>query len=401
MIRRVRADFVPVALKAAQVNGPPAGDEGRLYREIGRSKIAPQGICAVNSAGKVLAWALTFDDDRSITAFLDLVLARYKEFPDGRKPCAAKRFMRYPSQPVNDVGDEGQPLPAPRIHPDGERCAGSPGVPEGTLLGRVIGRSTKDGRANPDTQRQENYSEDTFEISVELQEAVAKVAREAGTERFRLPEGIGRALAGCAYLGMLDVNPLSAPGGENDRRELEFWGRPGKGGIRIEGTSRVAGGMARGALGAGDDGRVWSHEVRLEWKGILELKGSRITRLLAAATGREKLRWENECLPRNGESEVSKLPGGRPIDLDAEVRYGLEARPAAGREVGPGEDAPAPGLPGKMKTLGDAIAGYLRAGGDAGRMQAEMEKLQRHLEKKEFSAAEKQIDRVLELVKER
>ena len=56
VIRRVNADFVPVALKAGLVDNPPDNDEGRLYREIGRSKILPQGICVANSAGKVLAW---------------------------------------------------------------------------------------------------------------------------------------------------------------------------------------------------------------------------------------------------------------------------------------------------------------------------------------------------------
>ena len=50
------ADFVPVALKAGVVNNPPYDEEGRLYREIGRSKVLPQGICVINSACKVLAW---------------------------------------------------------------------------------------------------------------------------------------------------------------------------------------------------------------------------------------------------------------------------------------------------------------------------------------------------------
>ena len=55
VIRRVNADFVPVALKAGLVNNPPNNDEGRLYQEIGRSKLAPQGLCVINSAGKMLA----------------------------------------------------------------------------------------------------------------------------------------------------------------------------------------------------------------------------------------------------------------------------------------------------------------------------------------------------------
>ena len=56
-------------LKAGLVNNPPDNDEGRLYREIGRSKILPQGVCVVNSAGKVLDWVFMFDDDKSVLDF--------------------------------------------------------------------------------------------------------------------------------------------------------------------------------------------------------------------------------------------------------------------------------------------------------------------------------------------
>ena len=399
MIRRVQAEFVPVALKAAQVNDPPAGDEGRFYREIGRSKPAPQGICAVNSSGKVLAWALTFDDDRSVAGFLDFVLARFKEFPDGARPPASKRFMRYPGQEMNEILDSGLALPPARVHPDGERCAGSRAVPEGALLGRTIGRSYVGGKPNGETHRQENYSEDTFEISVQLQEATAKAARDGGDERFRLPEGIGWALVESAYLGMLDVNPL---GSENDRRELEFWGRNEGGRIRIDGISHVAGGRARGAPGIGNDGRFWSHDIRLKWKGLLEMRADRIVRILATATGHEKLQWGNERTLGNGDSDLAKLPAGRPIDLDADVRYGLEARPASAREIGPaGNDTPAPGLPDRMRMLGEAVGRFLSAGGDRGTIQPEMEKLQRFLEHRDFVSAEKQIDRVQGLVKSR
>ncbi len=82
VVRRVNEEFIPVALKAAMVNNPPRGIEGALYAEIGRSKPAPQGICTVNSDGKVLAWALSFDDDRSILKFLDHVSDRYRQSPN-------------------------------------------------------------------------------------------------------------------------------------------------------------------------------------------------------------------------------------------------------------------------------------------------------------------------------
>ena len=66
VIRRVNADFVPVALKAGLINNPPDNDEGRLYREIGRSKILPQGVCVVNSAGKVLDWVFDLAQTRVV-----------------------------------------------------------------------------------------------------------------------------------------------------------------------------------------------------------------------------------------------------------------------------------------------------------------------------------------------
>src|SRR5207244_12536487 len=93
VIRRVKADFIPVALKAALVNNPPNDEEGQLYREIGRSKPAPQGICVVNSAGKVLDWALMFDDDPSVLSFFDHALKRFRDYPDAKRPVAAGRYM--------------------------------------------------------------------------------------------------------------------------------------------------------------------------------------------------------------------------------------------------------------------------------------------------------------------
>ena len=93
VIKRVNADFIPVALKAALVNRPSDDEEGRLYREIARSRPAPQGICVVNSAGKVLNWTLMFDNDKSVLAFFDHARTRYAEFPDAKKPVAAEVYQ--------------------------------------------------------------------------------------------------------------------------------------------------------------------------------------------------------------------------------------------------------------------------------------------------------------------
>ncbi len=99
VVRRVNEEFIPVALKAAMVNNPPRGIEGELYAEIGRSKPAPQGICTVDSNGKVLTWALSFDDDASILKFLDHVVSRYREASDAQKPVLTWVFI---DRPIDD-----------------------------------------------------------------------------------------------------------------------------------------------------------------------------------------------------------------------------------------------------------------------------------------------------------
>ena len=107
---------------------PPeeAGGEGRVYREIGRSKPAPQGICIINSAGKVLAWSLMFDDDQSVIAFLDHCVKRYTDSPDAQHPVAAERYFRFPSQKMNDLEDTGQALRIPQGHAHVQDCCAKP-----------------------------------------------------------------------------------------------------------------------------------------------------------------------------------------------------------------------------------------------------------------------------------
>jgi hypothetical protein len=126
VIQRINTGFVPVALKAAFIQNSPDNEEGRLYREIGRSKPAPQGICVINSAGKVLDWALMFDDDKSVLAFLDHSARRYAQFPDAQKPVAAERYMKFPSQKLHDVEDSGEILAVPDRHPQGKHCPATP-----------------------------------------------------------------------------------------------------------------------------------------------------------------------------------------------------------------------------------------------------------------------------------
>jgi hypothetical protein len=333
VIRRVRADFLPVALKAGAVNQPPHNAEGRLYREIARSKPAPQGICVVNSAGKVLDWALMFDDDRSVLAFLDHAAKRFVQFPDARRPFPAERFMKYPSQKLPDVEDSGEVAAIPERHRRGEHCPGQPPIPRGTLVARVFGRALgEDGKPVADVVAQEHYVEDRFSVPVATQETLARAVAEAGGKRFRLPEDLARLLVGHAFLGQLDVNPLrGAPGERGALKQCEFWAQQAEAGggpmrLRIEGRSKAEGSSDGGRSG---DARLWRHEVQLAWEGIIDLKNDRVTSLLVTARGLEKLQWSNQGWPLKRRADVTHLPAGHAIDQTGGVQYGILGEPVS------------------------------------------------------------------------
>jgi len=318
-----------VALKAALVNNPPDDAEGRLYREIGRSKIVPQGICVVNPAGKVLDWVLMFDDDKSVLAFLDHALERFAKYPDAKKAVAAERYARFPSQKVNDVEDNGEAPRVPDRHPKGQHCPAAPALPEGTAVARLLGRALdKSGKPVADTVRQEHYVEDRFHVAVETQRKLAEALGDAGKERVRLPDEFTRELVTHAYLGVLDVQPLSNPGGsQGELKRCQFWARAvgsGKGSTlwRVEGESAVYNGERMANAGPGD-----MHEVKLTWHGFIEMSGKRMTRLVLSAHGTERLRFGSAR--DKDPNEVASLPAGRRIDLSCGVCYGIIAEPAA------------------------------------------------------------------------
>jgi hypothetical protein len=355
VIRRVNADFVPVALKAGLVNNPPADEEGVLYREIVRSKPAPQGICVVNPAGKVLDWALMFDDDKSVLAFLDHSLRRYGQFPDAKKPFAAERYMKFPSQKLADVEDSGKVPAVPEHHAEGKACPAKPRLQRGTLDVRLFGRSLDaDGKLVANTLPQENYVEDRFEVTVAMQQALAKAQSAAGGQRFRLADDLARLLVSHAFLGQLDVNPLGGvPGGKGALKDCEFWAQADAGRLHIEGKSEAA-----GASTDGGDGRLWQHEVKLTWEGTIELKDDRISRLLLVARGSERLKWGNQAGGLKGKADVTILPGGHAIDLRCGVRYGVSGVPVAAEQAT--DDAPQPAGPlanEARKQLAQALGG--------------------------------------------
>ena len=48
VIRQVNAEFIPVAIRAAHVEGYRQGEEGRLFAGLRESRPAPQGIAVLN-----------------------------------------------------------------------------------------------------------------------------------------------------------------------------------------------------------------------------------------------------------------------------------------------------------------------------------------------------------------
>jgi hypothetical protein len=352
VIRRVNADFVPVALKAALVNNPTDDEEGRLYQEIGRSKPAPQGICVANSQGKVLAWALMFDDDKSVLSFFDYTLKRNTQFPGAKQPVPAERFMRFPSAKLDDIPDAGKITPVPERHPRGKDCPAKARFPRGTVTARVFGRALgEDGKPVTDTVRQEHYVEDRLQVTLPMQETLAKALADAGTNRVRIDDDLARLLVSHAYLGQLDVNPVGAPGGKSGLKKWEFWaqkvnasgkappsvsppklgGRHRGGWVRVEGRSEAAGASHDGE---GGDGRLWQHEVKLAWDGLIEIEQGRITRLLLIANGTEKLKWGNQNQELKGQVDAAHLPAGHFIDLACGVRFGIMGESVPDEEAG-------------------------------------------------------------------
>jgi len=389
--RRVNAEFVPLAVRATLANGAASDDaESRVYGRIGRSQAAPQGICVLDSDGRVLDWVLTFESDQAVLDFLDYALKRYAE---AKAPAPTRRYQTFPRAAMEDFRDDDDAAIA-GPHAKDERCAGAGAAKakgaRGSLSMRLVGRALDaDGKPLADTVKQENYAEDQFAIPARLQESLAKAIAEGG-DRARVPDALARLLVTHAHLGHLDVQPLSNPGGGgSDLRKCEFW--IAKGG-RVTGESDVyIQKMANG--GPGD-----MHEVKLAWDGFIVLEGRRVTQLVVTARGRERLKFGTRAT-RRPEPEVARLPGGRRIDIDCDVRYGLIGTPLPDAEATDAPEAPPESLQLKMKGLGDAVQAWARGGGDMQELQPELEKLHGLLEKRDFGAAEKQVDAIRERIK--
>ncbi len=412
VVQRIQDEFVPVALKAALVNNPPPGLEGDLYSEIARSKPAPQGICTANSSGKVLSWALSFDDEASILRFLDHVADRFHHESSPGDGVVAERFMKFPSVKLSDVPDNLVTNEIPAEHSADDRCLGIPSVEAGTLVGRIIGRALDDqGVPVADTLRQEHYMEARFEVPVSIQNQFVAAAKADGQVSFDLPDEFVRSLISHAFLGQLDVNPLGVvPGSRNKKGTWNFTGRrvaselPGITRVRISGTSDVEGGPDE--RGQRTDGRFWEHRVTLDWQGFVDIKEGRITEIGLTAHGDEHLRWGNARFRMTSESDVQHLMAGHPIDLDCSVRYAMLAAPAPAEEVaeagtdrrediGPDDHRR---LQVKMRRLQESMKRGIPSDTSQSEIMQRMKRLDALIRARDIRKAEFEIDEILELL---
>lgn len=356
VIKRIQADFVPLALRAPAVNAPqsvPDEDERWLYERVNRAKLAPQGICVLDARGQVLTWVQMFDSDQSVLDFLGHSLKRFRE-KDAARPAVTERFMKFPTEKMAELRDMARIPVIAAAHAEGKRCAAAEGkgkAAPGSLHARLVGRALNAaGKPVADTVKQEHYVEDQLYISPDLQNKVTAALANAGSERTRVPDDFCKLCAGHAHLGHIDVRPCLCmiPGkAENpgEWKRCDFWAKPAansnsKGLWQIDGNSEVVSELRINGNG--------SHNVKLQWQGFVEVEGGRIARLILSARGTEKLQFARDDHPlvRSNLDEVAVLPAGRPVDQEGGVRYGIigiatkpEAQPEPGpaRPDGPGQ----------------------------------------------------------------
>lgn len=312
---------MPVFVSPPSSSFTQAGDdESRLFQAIYRSRVADQGICAINLGGQALDWVLMFDDRENILTFLDHSLKRFQAHPDTKQTPSAVVAERHP-------GGSGCPALAAKSR-----------LPQGTLAAEVTGRALDaNGKLSASTVAQEHYARDQFYVMPGLQEELAKVFGDAGNGRVRIPDEFARLCVTYAHLGQTDVRPLSNPlGATSDLNQCEFWAekvvdvRLAKSGdrsprvlMRVEGKSDVTTEFP-------DRQKGFGHEIKLTWEGFIEMKGNQISQLLLSGRGAERLKWRSGELKAAATNPAASLIAGHSIDLACEVRYGIIGEPVSG-----------------------------------------------------------------------
>jgi hypothetical protein len=329
VIKRIHADYIPLALPAPAVNMPrsvPDLDERWLYERVNRAKLAPQGIAILDARGQVLTWVQMFDDDQSVLDFLEHGVQRFQE-PAGKDPATTQRYMKFPSMRFQDQRDDAEIPPIVAAHADGKRCAADDGKGKpqpGAMAVRLVGRALDErGKPHADLVKQEHYVEDRFSISADVQKALGKALTEAGADRVRLPDELSKECAAHAHLGHIDVQPClcmikGKAENKGEWKQCVLFARKTAPGVwALDGQSEVVSDVAINGNGV--------HNVKLNWEGFVEWRADRVFRLILSARGTEKLQFAKDDHPlvKIKKAEVAFLPAGRPIDIDCGVCYGI------------------------------------------------------------------------------
>lgn len=333
IINKVNQDYIALALKATMVNGvEPAGDENekRIYQAIKRVMLAPQGIGILNSGGQVLEWIQMFDNDQSIIDLLNHGIKRFEKFPAHTPNLTTERYLQYPSKKIDEMKADSKDTKFPDGH-NGKKCLAKIGKAKpspGSFLAQVIGRALdKNGQLVADTLNQEHYIQDQFAISPNLVEKLSS-ALGPNSETVQLPNELGRLCTTFSHLGHIDVRPVfEHNNGKINKYEFTAKRISNDGTLwQVDGKTDVTSELRCNGHGV--------HDVKLNWKGFIQIKEKKITRIILSAIGKEKLKWGLERAEISKKTpEVCQLPGGRPLDIECGVRYGIIAEPVSDDEI--------------------------------------------------------------------
>jgi hypothetical protein len=405
-ISTINNDFVPVAIRAADLNNPGPNGEGELVRSLGRSKIAPQGLCVLNSSGQALEWVIHFEGESAVASFLHHSLERFKQNQNGTQANATERYLKFPSQRLEDMQEEPRSALASAIL---QRTRSTAPASDEFVL-QLTGRAL-DAKGSPltDTLQQEHYVEHKIVIPPEIEQALSRAA--VGQERrFPLPDALSRLLIQHAYLGQLDLQPIV--GNSHALRELKtcsLWAEQnGKERLRIDGDSEVSVASA----GRAGDGASFSNEVKLHWTGFADFNGTNLTSLLLLSRGFEKVRWASPgatCSATTKDDALNVLTAGHTFDMAANVVFGFEGKVTKTRSATvatAGLDAAklsdSDNLPHriqqKMSKLQSSMPAWIAIGGDQQTPAPSMHQIESLMQAERPDEAEHMLDSVLTMM---
>jgi hypothetical protein len=337
VINKINANFVPVSVRATDLNNPPPNEEGALLRSIRPYCLEQQGMFVLNEDGQVLTAVVLFDSTRAITDYLDFSLAQFREHSQMAEPSnwSARRFAKYPSMAAPSIAAiANRNSASDPEHAAGRACLSGAcqipfsAKPAGLIVNMVARSIEANGHFSADVIHQEHYSQDQLIIPLQLQQYIAALVTGTTGQAVRLPDMLGQILMMHAYLGNMDVQPVSSPmGAHSDIQACEFYAAlvPGQRNIyRVYGKTNVC---AQGASphGAGLPGGM-VNQVQLSWYGFFKLSDGQMTALSLLATGEQKLQW-GALRPKlsSADEEVNELMSGHPIDQQTKICLGFNS----------------------------------------------------------------------------